>query len=167
MNRLPVILTALVLAACSDSTGVDEIPNIDGSWTYNLTFTSEGSTCTYDPSPVTINQVGATFTGRIDIPDATCTYQGGDPYSLGSWGADIENGTGLGKHEMPFDSLVAEAREWHPNLAAVVGRRRREHVPPFRVDLAPVALDGTRRRGEQQKPMIRGNDETPNTCVAQ
>lgn len=93
MNRLPVIFTALVLAACSDSTGVDEIPNIDGSWTYNLTFTSEGSTCTYDPSPVTINQVGATFTGRIDIPDATCTYQGGDPYSLGSWGADIENGT--------------------------------------------------------------------------
>ena len=93
MNRPLVIITALVLAACGDATGVDEIPSISGSWTYNLTISAEGTSCTYDPSAVTISQSGGTFTGRIEIPDATCTFESGEPYSLGSWGADIGNGT--------------------------------------------------------------------------
>lgn len=94
MNRLLVIFTALGLSACSgDATGVDDIPDIGGNWTYNLTFSADGGSCTYDPSAVTISQAGGTFTGRIEIPDATCTFEGGDPYSLGSWGADISNGT--------------------------------------------------------------------------
>ena len=42
---------------------------------------------------MSISQTGGTFTGRIEIPDATCTFQGGSPYSLGDWGADIVNGT--------------------------------------------------------------------------
>ena len=83
----------LALAACADSTGVDDIPNIDGNWTFNLTFSSADGSCTYDPSAVSISQTGGTFTGRIEIPDATCTFQGGAPFSLGSWGADIVDGT--------------------------------------------------------------------------
>jgi len=87
------LLAICGLAACGDSTGVDDIPDIGGNWTYNLTYSADGSTCTYDPSAVTISQSGGTFTGRIEIPDAICTFEGGDPYSLGSWGADISNGT--------------------------------------------------------------------------
>jgi hypothetical protein len=97
MHRLFVILSALVVSACGDSTGVDEIPDISGDWTYNLTFSRtlapERGSCTYSPSPVTITQMGGTFTGRIEIPDATCELDGNDPFSLGSWGADIVSGT--------------------------------------------------------------------------
>ena len=104
MYRLLVIFTVLGLAACgSDATGVDDVPDIGGNWTYNLTFSADGGTCTYDPSPVTISQSGGTFTGRIEIPDAICTPQGGAPYSLGSWGADIVNGTVSAAGAVTFD----------------------------------------------------------------
>ena len=71
--------------------------------TYNLTFSGGGQTCVFDPSAVSITQLGWTFTGRIEIPDATCTPQGGAPYSLGSWGADIVNGTVNAAGAVTFD----------------------------------------------------------------
>ena len=85
--RVIGILAVCGLTACGDSTGVDELPDIGGNWTYNLTFSNVDGSCTYDPSAVTISQADGTFTGRIEIPDATCTPVGGTPYSLGSWGA--------------------------------------------------------------------------------
>jgi len=87
------LLAVCALAACGDSTGVDDIPDISGNWTYNLTFSNAEGTCTYEPSAVTISQTSGTFTGRIEIPDATCVPTGGTPFSLGSWGADIVSGT--------------------------------------------------------------------------
>jgi hypothetical protein len=101
----PMLVLGLLcgLAACGDSTGVDDIPDIGGDWTYNLTFSGGGLSCTYDPSAVSISQTGATFTGRIEIPDATCTFQGGAPYSLGDWGADIVNGTVNAAGAVTFD----------------------------------------------------------------
>ena len=91
--RVIGLLVVCGLAACGDSTGIDDIPDISGNWTFNLNFSGGGLSCTYAPSAVTISQTGGTFTGRIEIPDATCTFEGGDPYSLGDWGANIVNGT--------------------------------------------------------------------------
>ncbi len=97
------------LVACGESTaGVDQIPNIDGNWTYNLSFSGNGTSCVYDASAVTINQTGGTFTGRIEIPDATCTPQGGASFSLGDFGSDIVNGTINAAGEIAFDWGVTD-----------------------------------------------------------
>ena len=112
MNRplLPLIIAALLLPlGCGgnndDATGVDQIPNIDGSWTYTNTWSGGGLSCSYAPSSLTIDQTGGTFTGRLETSDATCAFLDKPSFSLGSFGNPIVNGTVNAAGDVTFDLL--------------------------------------------------------------
>ena len=93
------------LVACGDSTGVGEIPNIDGSWTYTNTWSGSGLSCRYAPSSLTIDQTGGTFTGRLVTSDLLCSTPA-EPEEQ-SWGQDfgnsILNGTVNAAGDVTFD----------------------------------------------------------------
>ena len=77
-------ITLCVLTACGDATGVDQIPNIDGSWSYTNTWSGGGVSCSYAPGTLTISQTGGTFTGTLAAPDVICTIGAEPASSLGS-----------------------------------------------------------------------------------
>lgn len=77
-------ISLCALTACGDATGVDQIPNIDGSWSYTNTWSGGGISCSYAPGTLTISQTGGTFTGTLATPDVICTIGAEPPSSLGS-----------------------------------------------------------------------------------
>ena len=111
-----VVLCGLV--ACGNSTGVDEtpsdeIPNIDGSWTYTNTWSVNGLfSCRYAPSSLTIDQTGGTFTGRLVTSDLLCsTPDEPEEVSEGqNFGNPIVNGTVNAAGDVTFDPLDETGR---------------------------------------------------------
>ena len=59
--------TTLTSESCSD---------IDGSWTYINNWSGTGVSCRYEPSPLTIDQTGGTFTGRLVTSDLIFSFPG-------------------------------------------------------------------------------------------
>ena len=84
-------ISLCALTACGDATGVDQIPNIDGSWSYTNTWSGGGISCSYAPGTLTISQTGGTFTGTLATPDVICTIGAEPPSSLGSSHPEIHN----------------------------------------------------------------------------
>ncbi len=93
------------LAACGDATGVGQLPNIEGTWSYYSRWSVSGVfQCHYNPSSLTIDQTGATFTGRLVTPELICSLRGGLDESLGQDPSRaVLNGTINAAEEVIFD----------------------------------------------------------------
>ena len=105
MLRTLRILAFCGLAACGDATGLGQIPNMEGDWTYVSFWSSSGILwCTYDGT-LTIDQTGATFTGSVVISDLRCAFGAAlTPVSLGQdLSYTIVNGTIDAAGDVTFD----------------------------------------------------------------
>ena len=111
MNRRVLLLICSLLLALGcggndGATGVDEIPNIDGSWTYTNAWSVNGLfSCRYAPSSLTIDQTGGTFTGRLVTSDLLCSNPD-EPEEVSqgqNFGNSIVNGTVNAAGDVTFD----------------------------------------------------------------
>ena len=109
MLRTLRILGFCGLAACGDATGAEQIPNIDGGWTYTTTWSWNGLSCSHVPSVLSLSQTGGTFTGTLETSDANCTLGNQPLFTLFSFGDPKNvNGTVNAAGDVTFDLLNPE-----------------------------------------------------------
>jgi hypothetical protein len=85
MKKLSSILAlALVLGACSDSTGPKAL-NVSGNWTYAVTnLNGAGLSCNATGTTVTLLQTGTTFTGTYSGGTLNCGSVGSSNLGTGT-----------------------------------------------------------------------------------
>ena len=97
--RSPALLLALALSACGEPLNPEDIPDIDGTWTFVESITVESSACsTY--GTIAIAQEGETFIGAFNRT-SQCVAQGIQTTSASTETGQITRGT-VGRETMEF-----------------------------------------------------------------
>ena len=93
------------LVACGDTIGVDQLPNVEGTWSYFSIWSVSGVyQCNYSSSSLTLDQTGATFTGSLATPELMCSLASESDESLGQDATRaVVNGTISAAGEVTFD----------------------------------------------------------------